>query len=117
MYIIPAIDLIDGKCVRLIQGEYNRRITYRNSPVEQANQFISDGAQWVHIVDLDGAKLGKPINTATIAQIAGLDRLKIEVGGGIREQDSIEQLLDIGIQRVIIGTKAVNDFEWFGNRE
>lgn len=113
MYIIPAIDLINGKCVRLIQGEYNRRITYKIEPVEQANQFASDGAKWLHIVDLEGAKLGKPVNTATIAQIAGLGRLKIEVGGGIRQEQSIKQLLDIGVQRVITGTKAVSDFEWF----
>lgn len=113
MYIIPAIDLIDGKCVRLIQGEYNRQLTYHDNPVEQANQFISDGAQWLHIVDLEGAKLGKPVNTETIARIAALGKLKIEVGGGIREQDSIKQLLKLGVQRVIIGTKAVNDFEWF----
>ena len=115
MYIIPAIDLIDGKCVRLIQGEYNRQITYQKDPVEQANQFASDGAKWLHIVDLDGAKLGKPVNTATITQIAELGRLKIEVGGGIRQEDSIKQLLDIGVQRVIIGTKAVSDFEWFAS--
>jgi phosphoribosylformimino-5-aminoimidazole carboxamide ribotide isomerase len=113
MYIIPAIDLIEGKCVRLIQGEYDSQITYQKDPIEQANQFASDGAKWLHIVDLDGAKLGKPVNTATIAQIAKLGRLNIEVGGGIRQEDSIKQLLDIGIQRVIIGTKAVSDFEWF----
>jgi phosphoribosylformimino-5-aminoimidazole carboxamide ribotide isomerase len=113
MYIIPAIDLIDAKCVRLIQGEYNRQITYQKDPLEQANQFISDGAQWLHIVDLEGAKLGKLVNTATIAQIAELGRLKIEVGGGIRQEDSIKQLLDIGVQRVITGTKAIIDFEWF----
>lgn len=113
MYIIPAIDLIGGKCVRLIQGEYNRQITYQDNPIKQADRFIADGAQWLHIIDLEGAKLGKPVNTTTIAQIAKLGKLKIEVGGGIREEDSIKQLLDLDIQRVIIGTKAVNDFEWF----
>jgi len=113
MYIIPAIDLIDAKCVRLIQGEYNSQITYQKDPVEQANQFASDGTKWLHIVDLEGAKLGKPVNTATIAQIAEPGRLKIEVGGGIRKESSIKQLFDIGVQRVIIGTKAVSDFKWF----
>jgi phosphoribosylformimino-5-aminoimidazole carboxamide ribotide isomerase len=113
MYIIPAIDLRDGKCVRLIQGKYNRQITYRDDPVKQARQFIKDGAQWLHIVDLDGAKLGRPVNTDTILAIANLRQLKIEVGGGLREEDSIKQLLDIGVERVIIGTKAVSDFEWF----
>ncbi len=113
MYIIPAIDLREGKCVRLIQGRYNRQITYRDDPVEQAKEFISAGAKWLHIVDLDGAKAGKPINTDTISAIAAQGQLKIEVGGGLRDEASIKQLLDMGIERVIIGTKAVSDFEWF----
>lgn len=113
MYVIPAIDLIDGKCVRLIKGEYNSQITYEKDPVEQTNQFASAGAKWLHIIDLDGARLGKPINTATIARIIELGGLKIEVGGGIRQEQSIKQLFDIGAQRVIIGTKAISDFEWF----
>ncbi len=114
MYIIPAIDLVKGKCVRLIQGDYNRQMTYEQDPVKQAGRFIEQDAQWLHIVDLDGAKLGRPVNTETISAIAALGKLKIEVGGGIREQEHIKQLLDLGIQRVIIGTKAIEDFEWFG---
>jgi phosphoribosylformimino-5-aminoimidazole carboxamide ribotide isomerase len=113
MYIIPAIDLRDGKCVRLIQGQYDRQITYEDDPVKQAQQFIVDGAQWLHIVDLDGAKLGKPVNTDTISAIAALGKLRIEVGGGLRDEPAIKQLLDLGVERVIIGTKAVSDFEWF----
>ena len=113
MYIIPAIDLRQGKCVRLIQGQFNRQITYKDDPLKQAKEFISAGAKWLHIVDLDGAKLGKPVNTKTISAIVALARLKIEVGGGLREEPSIKQLLDMGIERVIIGTKAVSDFEWF----
>lgn len=113
MDVIPAIDLRDGKCVRLIQGEYHRQITYRDDPAEQARQFHADGARWLHIVDLDGAKVGKPVNTETIAAIAVLGLLKIEVGGGIRSEESIRELLDMGVTRVIIGTKAVSDFEWF----
>jgi len=113
MYIIPAIDLRDGKCVRLIQGKYDRQITYHDDPVKQAKEFISAGAEWLHIVDLDGAKLGRPVNTDTISAIAALRQLKIEVGGGLRDEASIKQLLDIGVERVIIGTKAVSDFEWF----
>lgn len=113
MDIIPAIDLRDGKCVRLIQGQYHRQITYHDDPVEQARQFHADGAQWLHMVDLDGAKVGKPVNTETISAIAALGLLKIEVGGGLRNETSIEQLLDVGVTRVIIGTKAVSDFEWF----
>ena len=113
MVIIPAIDLIDGKCVRLIQGQYDRQITYKDDPVEQARQFHADGATWLHIVDLDGAKAGRPVNTKTIAAVAALGLLKVEVGGGIRDEASIRQLLDLGVTRVIIGTKAVSDFEWF----
>jgi phosphoribosylformimino-5-aminoimidazole carboxamide ribotide isomerase len=113
MYIIPAIDLRDGKCVRLIQGQYDRQINYEDDPVKQAKQFSSAGAQWLHIVDLDGAKVGRPVNTDTISAIAALDKFKIEVGGGIRDEASIKQLLDIGVERVIIGTKAVSDFDWF----
>jgi phosphoribosylformimino-5-aminoimidazole carboxamide ribotide isomerase len=113
MYIIPAIDLRNGKCVRLIQGKYNRQITYHDDPVKQAKEFSLAGAEWLHIVDLDGAKLGRPVNTDTISAIAALRQLKIEVGGGLRDEASIKQLLDIGVERVIIGTKAVSDFEWF----
>ncbi len=128
MDIIPAIDLIDGKCVRLIQGQYDRQITYKDDPVEQAREFHADGAAWLHIVDLDGAKAGRPVNTKTISAIAhvapppsggtsgsqpGAAWLQIEVGGGIRDEASIRQLLDLGVTRVIIGTKAVSDFEWF----
>jgi len=113
MYIIPAIDLRDGKCVRLIQGQYDHQINYRDNPVEQAKEFSSDGARWLHIVDLDGAKLGRPVNTDTISAIAALGILNIEVGGGLRDETSIKQLLDIGVSRVIVGTKAVQDFDWF----
>ncbi len=113
MYVIPAIDLRDGKCVRLIQGQYDQQIIYRDDPTAQARQFHSDGAEWLHIVDLDGAKAGKPVNTATISAISDLHILKIEVGGGLRDEASIEKLLEIGVERVIIGTKAVSDFDWF----
>jgi phosphoribosylformimino-5-aminoimidazole carboxamide ribotide isomerase len=113
MYVIPAIDLMDGKCVRLIQGQYNRQITYHDDPVKQAKSFISDGAEWVHIIDLDGAKLGRPVNTPAITLVAKLKKIKIEVGGGVRDEDAIRQILDAGAKRIIIGTKAVSDFEWF----
>jgi phosphoribosylformimino-5-aminoimidazole carboxamide ribotide isomerase len=113
MYVIPAIDLRQGKCVRLIQGQYSRQITYEIDPVAQAKQFISAGARWLHIIELDGAKLGKPVNTETISAISALGKLKIEVGGGIRDEASIKELLDMNVERVIIGTKAVSDFEWF----
>ncbi len=115
MDVIPAIDLRDGNVVRLIQGQYDRQIMYRDDPVEQARQFHADGASWLHIVDLDGAKEGMPVNTETITAIAQLGLLKTEVGGGIRSEAAIRQLLDTGVTRVIIGTKAVSDFEWFSD--
>jgi phosphoribosylformimino-5-aminoimidazole carboxamide ribotide isomerase len=113
MDVIPAIDLRGGKCVRLIQGQYDHQITYNDDPAAQARQFHAEGARWLHIVDLDGAKVGRPINTASITTIAKLDLLQIEVGGGIRDEASIRELLDMGVSRVIIGTKAVSDYEWF----
>jgi phosphoribosylformimino-5-aminoimidazole carboxamide ribotide isomerase len=113
MYILPAIDLRSGKCVRLMQGDYHRQITYKDDPVGQAQDFIDAGAEWLHIVDLDGAKLGQIVNLDAISAIAALGKLRIEVGGGIRNEESISSLLDNGIERVIIGTRAVSDFEWF----
>jgi phosphoribosylformimino-5-aminoimidazole carboxamide ribotide isomerase len=113
MVIIPAIDLMQGKCVRLIQGEYHHQITYENDPLAQANQFAANGAEWLHIVDLEGAKVGKPINTDVIADIAALGKFKIEVGGGIRDEDAINDLLNLGLKRVIIGTSAITNFSWF----
>ena len=79
MYVIPAIDLINGECVRLIQGEYHRQITYERDPVKKAKEFIKAGAEWLHIVDLDGAKIGRPVNTEQIKAIAALGELKLEV--------------------------------------
>ncbi len=113
MDIIPAIDLIGGKCVRLIQGQYDKQITYKDDPAEQAAEFADNGAGWLHVVDLEGAKAGRPVNTDAIAAVTKLGRLKVEVGGGLRDEPSIAQLLDMGVERVIIGTRAVQDFEWF----
>jgi len=113
MYVIPAIDLIDGKCVRLIQGQYDRKITYQDDPIKQAEDFLAAGAEWLHIVDLDGARLGRPVNVGSVKAIAALGQLKIEIGGGIRNESAVKQLLRIGAERIIIGTKAVSDFKWF----
>jgi phosphoribosylformimino-5-aminoimidazole carboxamide ribotide isomerase len=112
MYVIPAIDLRGGKCVRLIQGQYHRQITYEDNPVKQAEEFILAGAQWLHIIDLGGAKVGKLANFDSIAAIADLGRLKIEVGGGIRDDNTVKQLFDLGVERIIVGTRAVSDFNW-----
>jgi len=113
MEIIPAIDLREGKCVRLIQGQYHKQITYEDDPAKQAKIFAQAGANWLHVVDLEGALVGKPVNTETIKAIIASCEMNVEVGGGIRDEDAIKRMLDIGVQRVIIGTRAVSDFNWF----
>ncbi|MFA5292361.1 MAG: 1-(5-phosphoribosyl)-5-[(5-phosphoribosylamino)methylideneamino]imidazole-4-carboxamide isomerase [Phycisphaerae bacterium] len=116
MYTIPAIDLLGGRCVRLVQGEYNRYINYEDNPGKKAIDFRAAGAEWLHIIDLDGAKIGKCVNIDAIRDIVQQAKdLKIQVGGGIRDRDSITKILDMGVTRVILGTKAVSDFEWFSN--
>jgi phosphoribosylformimino-5-aminoimidazole carboxamide ribotide isomerase len=113
MYILPAIDLRDGKCVRLIQGEYHRQITYQDDPAKQAKSFVDAGAIWIHLVDLDGAKVGRPVNIESVKAITAVKGAKYELGGGIRDEDDIKMVIDLGIDRVIIGTSAVNEFDWF----
>ena len=116
MYVIPAIDLLGGKCVRLIQGEYHRYINYEDNPSKKAIEFRNGGAEWLHIIDLDGAKVGRCVNTDTIREIVQQAKdLKIQVGGGIRDRDSITKMLDMGATRVILGTKAISDFDWFSS--
>lgn len=109
MIILPAIDLYEGKGVRLTQGDYARMTVYLDHPVSAAVQMQADGAEWIHLVDLEGAKAGKPCNEAVIAAIREQTDLKIEVGGGIRSHEVIASYLDEGIDRVILGTKALED--------
>jgi phosphoribosylformimino-5-aminoimidazole carboxamide ribotide isomerase len=113
MDVIPAIDLRAGKCVRLIQGQYHRQITYEDDPVKQAGQFVDAGASWLHLVDLDGARVGELVNAESIRNVIQAVDLNIQVGGGIRDEECIKQVLDMGISRAIIGTSAINRFEWF----
>jgi len=116
MYIIPAIDILGGKCVRLVQGEYNRYINYEDDPAKKAVEFKNAGSEWLHIIDLDGAKVGKCVNIDAIRDIiAHAKDLNIQVGGGIRDRQSVEEILNMGVTRVILGTKAVSDFEWFSS--
>ncbi len=113
MDILPAIDLIGGKCVRLVQGEYHKKITYKDNPVEQAQEFFDAGAEWLHVVDLDGAKLGKAINADIVAEIAKQVPMKIELGGGIRNEEAIVTMLEAGVTRLILGSSAIKEFDWF----
>jgi phosphoribosylformimino-5-aminoimidazole carboxamide ribotide isomerase len=111
--IFPAIDIREGKVVRLIQGDYNQQIDYASDPCEVARQFLDAGTHWLHIVDLDGAKTGTVYNLAVLERILALGEVRIQVGGGIRSQRTIKKLLDAGAARVIIGTRGIEDWEWF----
>ena len=107
--IIPAIDLRNGKCVRLYQGDYDRETIYSEDPVAMAKHWQSLGGTRLHVVDLDGAKAGQPVNSIVIKDIIQELNIPVELGGGIRDIETIEQMLNLGIQRVILGTAAIEN--------
>ncbi len=107
MIIFPAIDLKDGQCVRLVQGRVSDQTVYSSAPADIARRFQQQGARWLHIVDLDGAFSGKPANLKAIEAIADAVTIPFQVGGGLRKLNDIEQMLQAGASRVIIGTRAV----------
>ena len=109
MEVIPAIDLIDGRCVRLYQGDYSRETVYSDDPVEVALRWERLGARRIHVVDLDGARAGSPQNLDVISRIADAVRLPVQMGGGVRTIDSIREVIDSGVDRVMLGTVAVRD--------
>ena len=109
MYIYPAIDLVEGKAVRLYKGDYARMTVYSENPLAVAKDFQAAGARYIHLVDLEGAKSGKPENGDTIREIVEETHLFVEVGGGIRNLETIEQYIAMGVNRVILGTAAVKD--------
>ena len=109
MKIFPAIDIKDKKCVRLIKGDFNQKTEYEMSPVEQATQFIDKGFKNLHIVDLDGALTGETVNLDIIKEIVRKFDFKVEVGGGVRDFDSIQEYADIGVDKVILGSAAIKD--------
>jgi phosphoribosylformimino-5-aminoimidazole carboxamide ribotide isomerase len=109
MIILPAIDIKDGHCVRLYQGDYAQVTTYDTDPVQVALRWQEAGASWLHVVDLDGAKQGMPVNVDIIRRIRTATDLHIEVGGGMRSLAHIEQILAQGVERVILGTIALTD--------
>src|SRR5438105_3127571 len=113
MIIIPSIDLREGRVVRLQQGDYSRQLNYDVDPIQTAKQFAAAGATWMHIVDLDGAKRGTPVQTALIGRIISGSGLSVQAGGGIRSAEDVYQLLAAGASRVVVGTKAVEDWEGF----
>lgn len=111
MRIFPAIDLKEGKAVRLLQGRMENATVYGENPVEVALRFAEDGAEYLHIVDLDGAFAGKPVNDQVIQAIVGAVSMKVQTGGGIRTLERVEELLNFGVERVILGTIAVKNPE------
>ena len=109
MKIFPAIDIKDKKCVRLVKGDFDNKTEYEMSPVEQAGKYKDHGFKNLHIVDLDGALTGETVNLDVIKDIVGKFNLKVEVGGGIRNLDSIKKYADIGIEKIILGSAAIKD--------
>lgn len=107
MQVIPAIDLLDGKCVRLYQGDYHQASIFNDNPVEVAIKWAAEGATRLHVVDLDGAKAGKSVNLSAIEAIAKAINIPVQVGGGLRDREGVTRLLETGIQRAILGTVAV----------
>jgi phosphoribosylformimino-5-aminoimidazole carboxamide ribotide isomerase len=112
MQIIPAIDLKDGRCVRLFQGEMDRETVYFENPVEAAHHWLAEGATFLHIVDLNGAVEGRPIHTKEVAAICQLPGLAVELGGGLRSVAAVDAAFALGIKRVVIGTAAYDNAEF-----
>ncbi|MCB1250972.1 MAG: 1-(5-phosphoribosyl)-5-[(5-phosphoribosylamino)methylideneamino]imidazole-4-carboxamide isomerase [Acidimicrobiales bacterium] len=109
MELLPAIDLRDGRCVRLYQGDYDRETVYGDDPVAQARRFADAGSPWVHVVDLDAARSGEPVNRPVVAAIAGAVGAKVQTGGGVRDEAAAEALVAAGVTRVVLGTAALED--------
>ena len=116
MIIFPAIDLKDGQCVRLMQGDPERATVYGKDPVAMALHWQEQGAEWLHLVDLDGAFTKEPVNDAIILRIARSLSIPVEVGGGIRTVETIDRYLSGGVARVIVGTAALRRRKWSKRR-
>ena len=109
MIIYPAIDLKDGKCVRLTKGDFNRETIYSRSPLEQAKVFEQKGFQYLHVVDLDRTIDKSKSNLSTIKSIIQNTKLKVQVGGGLRTRQTVEEVIDLGVENIVMGTGAVNN--------
>ena len=112
MLILPAIDLYDKKAVRLYKGDYNEMTVYSNNPIEIARKFQECGATFIHMVDLEGAKNGTTPNIDEVRKVVEYTDLKVEIGGGIRDEETVQKYIDLGVERVILGTAAVTDDEF-----
>jgi phosphoribosylformimino-5-aminoimidazole carboxamide ribotide isomerase len=113
MQIWPAIDIRGGRCVRLQQGDYDRETVFDDNPVDVAQQWVHQGAECLHLVDLDGARDGQIVNRTVIAEVVSSVDVPCQLGGGIRDEASIKTLLDLGVRRLVLGTKAIEDADWF----
>jgi len=111
MIIFPAIDIKDGVCVRLIKGDYRQITSYENTPIDQATKYFQNGFNNIHIVDIDGALHGRPVNSTTIKEIVKKVKSKIQIGGGIRTIDDISRWIEMGVDKVVMGTAAVENIE------
>ncbi len=111
MKLYPAIDIRDGNCVRLYQGDYDRETVYGENPAEQAAAFAAEGAEWIHVVDLDAARSGQQLNLTAISAIAAAVDVPLQVGGGVRSLEAAQRLWDSGVTRVVIGTAAIEQPE------
>ena len=111
MEIIPAIDIIGGACVRLYKGDYEKKIKYSDDPVEVAGKWVGCGAKWIHLIDLDGARIGFPQNLEVAVRIKEKHNSLIEYGGGIRSLETLKVVLAAGVDKIIIGTKAIENLE------
>jgi phosphoribosylformimino-5-aminoimidazole carboxamide ribotide isomerase len=113
MEIWPAIDLRGGKCVRLVQGDYGRETVFGDDPAAMARRWVDAGARHLHLVDLDGARDGATTNRDAVAAIVGAVDVPCELGGGVRDEATIRSLLELGLERLVIGTKALKEPDWF----
>jgi len=109
--LFPAIDILGGRCVRLLQGDYGQETVYGNDPAAQARAFQDAGATWVHVVDLDAARTGDPVNRPVVAEVAATLDVPVQAGGGVRTLDDARILFDAGVSRVVMGTAAIEDPE------
>ena len=109
MILYPAIDIRDGKAVRLAQGDYERETAYDDDPVVAARRWAEGGARWLHVVDLDGAKAGEPVNLEHVRRIVAAVDVPVQLGGGLRDSKKVEKAISAGVERVVLGTAAVRD--------
>jgi phosphoribosylformimino-5-aminoimidazole carboxamide ribotide isomerase len=109
LILYPAIDIRDGKAVRLIQGDYNQETAYDDDPVVAARRWVDGGARWLHVVDLDGARAGEPVNLEHVRRIVAAVSVPVQLGGGLRDSKKVEEAFSSGAERIVLGTAAVRD--------